>query len=307
MSPIDTGVPAPGDPVAIVILNWNGRDDTLRCLDSLKAHTSEATIVVVDNGSTDDSVSAIHEAHPELEVIEAGDNLGYAGGNNLGIVWALDRGFEIVGVLNNDTVVEPGWLEPLIAEITRDPANAVTAPIIRYLDGEDIWFAGSRFDEHRGFYVHATVTIAPQATLETPALTGCALFAHRNLWERVGLFDESFFLIFEDADWSQRVADAGGRQLVVAGSNIRHAVSASFVASASGVGTYYFARNGLRHLRRVGRSRAQQRNFASFCIREASRAVRHSPSKGLKPLSTAARGLIDGWLDRGGRVDLARS
>ena len=297
--------PAPAPSVAIVVLNWNGREDTLRCLASLHDHAPGAALVVVDNGSTDDSVDAIRRAYPGVEIIETRENLGYAGGNNRGITWALDSGFEIVGVLNNDTVVEPSWLEPLVEEILADPARVAATPVINYLDNDRIWFAGSRLDEHRGIYVHATMAEAPAEDVETPAITGCAIVAHRTLWERVGLFDERYFLIFEDAEWSHRAVDAGCRMLVVSRSTIRHAVSASFTGSGSSIGTYYYARNGLRYLRTTGRTRAQQRHFVAFCIREALRSVRTARSAALPELSYTSRGLLDGLRGRGGQMSEA--
>src|SRR6266498_5374030 len=110
--------------VWIVVLNWNGQADTLACLESLQQlHYAERRVVVVDNGSTDGSVDALRSAGSRLamEIIEAGTNLGYAGGNNLGIRYALDRGADFILILNNDTTVDPLLLDELLAVANRRP------------------------------------------------------------------------------------------------------------------------------------------------------------------------------------------
>src|ERR1700742_3640282 len=97
--------PAAG-AVAVVVLNWNGGTDTLRCLRSLRAQEPDLHLIVVDNGSTDGSVEAVEAEGLADDVIRAGENLGYAGGNNLGLKRALTDGYDVIAVLNNDTYLE---------------------------------------------------------------------------------------------------------------------------------------------------------------------------------------------------------
>lgn len=289
---------------AIIVLNWNGRDDTVRCVASLRAAAPAATIVVVDNGSQDGSVDALRLRYPGLEIIETHENLGYAGGNNRGLSWALAANFDVIGVLNNDTVVGERFLNPLLDEIVQDPQRVVASPAIYYLGRPGVWFAGSSFDARRGIYVHRSVDVVPAETTETPAITGCAIFAHRDVWTRVGLFDESFFLIFEDADWSERAIKFGMRLVVVGRSRIEHAVSASFDRESSDVGLPYYARNGIRHLRRERRTTSQKIQFSTWCLRQSFRGCRGDWWRGMKRALVTTRALIDGFAGRGGKAGL---
>src|SRR4051812_1606009 len=100
--------------LSVIILNWNGKNDTLACLESLQQTTGPAfNIVVVDNGSSDDSVTAIRDRFPQIALLQTGENLGYAGGNNVGIEYALAQKADLLLLLNNDTIVEPTFIPAL--------------------------------------------------------------------------------------------------------------------------------------------------------------------------------------------------
>jgi len=234
--------------VAVVVLNWNGADDTLACLESLRASTAPPHVIVVDNGSTDDSVTRIGASGLADDVVRTGANLGYAEGNNVGLRLALEHRFAVIAVLNNDTIVEPDALELLLEQLPASGHRAVS-PEIRYFDrpGES-WFAGGVVD--RGWPRHLQpVELAglEQSLRPSECLSGCCIVARRETWERVGFFDPGYFLIFEDSDWSMRAVRHGVALYVVTASTIRHRVSSSFGRGpASPLGGYYFVRNGLR-------------------------------------------------------------
>src|SRR5688572_13158338 len=111
--------------IFVILLNWNGKNDTLECLASLQKVTTPHFIVVVDNGSTDDSVEAIKEAFPSVTLLQNETNLGYAGGNNRGISYALDKGATHLLILNNDTIVDPLFLEAFLETLETHPHIAV--------------------------------------------------------------------------------------------------------------------------------------------------------------------------------------
>lgn len=227
----------------LIILNWNGCQDTLELLDGLRG--VQAEVLLVDNGSTDATVDEVRKRFPEVRVLENGENLGYAGGNNRGIEYALARGAEVVGVLNNDTLADPKFLAPLVAAVRSDERLAVS-PEVRYASDPAVpWFRGGVVDSRIGRPVHAD-------TDKTDFLTGCCLVANATAWRMVGLFDERLFLIFEDNDWSWRARRCGVRLKVVDDSIVLHKVSRSFTGVAADIGTYYFSRNALvfaaRHL-----------------------------------------------------------
>ncbi len=213
--------------LAVVVLNWNGREDTLRCLDSLRGEIGPGdAVIVVDNGSTDGSPAAVKAAHPWAEVIETGANLGYAGGNNAGMRAALDRGFVWVLLLNNDTTVEPGALGTLHAHGEAHPETGALQPLL--VTAED----PPRVDSMglrplRCFGVQDAGQGAPASSAPrdpVPILGPCgaaALYRVATLRE-TGLLDEDLFLLCEDLDLAFRVRMAGKEAHVVPEALVRH-------------------------------------------------------------------------------------
>ena len=141
--------------VNIFVLNWNGRDLTLDCLASLEKVTySNANVIVIDNGSTDDSVVSIKEQYPEIDIIEFPTNLGFAGGNNAGFQSTANK-VDYTIFLNNDTIVDPYFVEPLINKLESKSNTKQTAPKIIYADNpEFIWFAGGKVNLWTGFILY---------------------------------------------------------------------------------------------------------------------------------------------------------
>jgi len=234
--------------IAVIILNWNGADNTIACLTSLREATVPAHLIVVDNGSTDNSVSRIAASGLADELVEARENLGYAEGNNAGLRSALEGGFPVLAVLNNDTLVPPDALGALLEALQAPEARAVS-PDIRYLrHPQESWFAGGILD--RGWPRHlqpGELAGDDRSLRSSECLSGCCIVARRETWERVGLFDPAFFLIFEDSDWCLRASAEGVRLYVVTASTILHHVSASLGHGPSSLlSSYYFVRNGLR-------------------------------------------------------------
>lgn len=222
--------------VIAVVLSWNGREDTLACLRSLEAEDVE--VIVVDNASEDGTADAVTGA----ELILNERNLGYAGGMNVGIRRALERGADAVLLLNNDVEVEPGAVAALVRAL--DGAGAV-CPVIVFADDPDrVWYSGASFDPRRG-YNGRHRTDLPAGAVETDRACGAAVLVPRDALEQVGLFDESLFAYAEDTDWSLRARAAGFPLLVEPRSRVRHKVSASTGGEGSESALYYGTRNGL--------------------------------------------------------------
>ena len=259
--------PVDGDSEdAVVVLNFHGRSDTEKCVESLVEGSPEALVVVVDNGSYDGCLEAVSRRWPQVQTLKNRENLGFAGGMNTGLRWALDRGASTVTVLNNDTITPSGALRKL-ADVARR-GNAVS-PAVVYADGSGrVWFAGGTVDPLTGLARHlsepelAALPPGDDGLRPTTTLAGCCVTASKETWRSVGLFDERFFLNFEDSDWSLR-ASAGGVTLVVDTSvTIQHRVSASFAGAYSYLGLFYYARNGLLFGReRVGTTPRQRYRF----------------------------------------------
>jgi len=244
--------------VVIIVLNWNGLNDTLECLESLsRLDYPVYEVMVVDNGSSDGSVSVIRERFPFVTVIENGENLGYAGGNNVGLRYALARGTDYALLLNNDTEAAPDSLRLLVGAAEADPAVGIAGPTIYYYDQPQvIWSAGGAIDWRRGqtWMVgldERDVAQFGQEPREVDFVTGCALLVKRAVLERAGLLDERFFAYYEETEWCVRARRAGFKVVHVPRAHIWHKISP--VARAdSPVVHYYMTRNRLLFLRLAG-------------------------------------------------------
>ncbi len=226
------------DPeVCVVVLNWNGEHDSAACLDSyLAQRAARVRILLVDNASPDGSGERLRDRYPSVSYLQTGANLGYAGGNNRGIEWALAQGAEWVLVSNNDIVADRDCVRRLLAAAVSDGRLAAVAPLIlRHDDPERVWFAGGRFDRVRAIGTHegegATVRrVLPAADASESSivnasfLTGCCLLLRPAALRQVGTFPEDFFAYGEDVDLCLRLRHAGWRMAWVPGARILHRV-----------------------------------------------------------------------------------
>jgi GT2 family glycosyltransferase len=218
--------------VNIFVLNWNGRDITLDCLASLEKVTySNANVIVIDNGSTDDSVNSIKEKYPETDIIEFPTNLGFAGGNNAGFQSTANKADYTI-FLNNDTIVDPYFVEPLINELEIKSNTKQTAPKIYYADKpETIWFAGGKVNLWTGFIRHIGIRKKDSHDYskkrEIDYATGCCICMRTQDFESIELFDQTFPMYAEDVDLSIRLKQKGGSIVFIPESKVWHKVSAS--------------------------------------------------------------------------------
>jgi hypothetical protein len=219
--------------VAVIVVNWNGRDMTLACLDSLSALTySNAHLIVVDNGSVDGSTDAIRARYPNVTLLAMTDNLRFAGGNNAGMREALSRGAEMVLLLNNDTVVDPDFLTHLVARMEAAPSCGMAAPKILYFDQPNrIWFAGGLLSMWTGTMKHIGIREVDSgqydAVREIGYASGCCILVRAELVRKIGMLDESYHMYTEDADWSMRTQRAGYSILFEPAARVWHKLSVS--------------------------------------------------------------------------------
>ena len=245
--------------LCIVVLNWNGREDTLACLRSLGDVDAPAgtEVLVVDNGSTDGSEEAVRESFPDVSVLQTGSNLGFAGGNNAGIRYALDGGAEAVLLLNNDTEVEPGFLKPMIGRLESDPRTGIVGALIAYHHApERLWaFGGGRFDTATGWVRHLQDPVGADALRSTGTrhfyITGCTMLLRRELIEEVGGLATTYFHFCEDVDLCLKAESAGWKLAVAEGARLRHKVSATTRVSSPAF-LYYNLRSRLNLIRNFG-------------------------------------------------------
>jgi len=234
----------------IVILNWNGWRDTLDCVASCrKLAYDNARIVVIDNGSSDDSEKILRDNLPDIEVIQSGANLGFAGGNNVGIRHAMDHGADYVWLLNNDTVVDPFALTALVEAAGQDSrAGMAGSKIFTFDEPRRLWFAG-------GFWKYGKLLLQVRGlneedtgkfdrASEVDFLTGCSLLIRATTVRDIGLLNEDYFLYWEDTDWSARALEHNWKVLYAPRSTVWHKVSASF-NPVTDEQAYYYLRSKL--------------------------------------------------------------
>jgi len=240
--------------VNIIVLNYNSRQDTLDCLHSLEHLTyPNAEVILVDNGSTDGTVEAVRAAYPDMMVIDTGKNLGFTGGNNVGIQFALEHGADYIMLLNNDTIVAPDMIDLMIEAMEADPTIGVTGPMIYYYDSPDtIWSAGGSIDWARGMTSMIGLNEEDKGQFgEAPQMvdfvTGCAMLARREVWEQAGLLDDKFFMYYEETEWCVRASRAGYGIAFIPNAMMWHKISIE--ARAASPRTYYYmTRNRLLFL-----------------------------------------------------------
>ena len=182
--------------VAIIILNWNGLKDTIECLESVKKiDYPNYEIIVVDNASVDGSPEKLKELFPDITLIRNKENLGYAGGNNVGIRYALKNNAEYIFVLNNDTVVvDKDILKILVKTANLYPDAGVFGPkICLYDEPNKIGFSPTYWDKRKCTFILKKYYDYDEV-VEIDDIRGCAIFFKREVVEKIGLFDSKFFL-----------------------------------------------------------------------------------------------------------------
>jgi GT2 family glycosyltransferase len=288
--------------VAIILVNWNGFAYTKACLASLEKVKNPAfQVVLVDNASKEPEGEQLKALFPQVHLIANAENLGFTGGNNVGIRYALAQGFDQVLLLNNDTLVDSDFLTPLQACLQK-PGYGVAQPLICFAqDPETLWSAGGKWNSLLG----RAITLGDRAPLSTYLpksteldwATGCCMLVSRVVLLQVGLLPEPYFAYFEDVEWSLRIRKAGFKIGLAENSKIYHeAGAASKKQHAEGTLSpkvfYFHVRNQFFLLR-------QQRvvlGFAYHLIRFKLWVMYFLIRGRFQKLSAVVQGLRDGLL-----------
>lgn len=234
--------------VSVILVNYNGAKDTIECVQSLNAITySNYEVIVVDNASTDSSVAELQAAELSNTVIlQTPENLGFSGGNNVGIRYALEQKTDYILLLNNDTLVTPEFLNVLVDSIQKLGKQTILTSKILYAGNPDtIWYAGGEFNEKIGRASHTSIgqkDNLEETLREVTFISGCCMLLHADALKQIGELDESFFLYCEDLEYCCRAREKGFRLYYEPKSVIYHKVSAS-TGRSSDLSVYYTVRN----------------------------------------------------------------
>jgi len=226
--------------VYIIILNYNGGEEIIECLQGCqKIHYPRFRILVVDNASSDHSVAQIKKQFKEVTVIQNQENLGFAAGNNVGIKYALSQKADYVLLLNNDTVVSKDFLTKMIPLAEKEASIGIVVPKILYYQSNTLWEGwGKKID-----YIRGRVTVSAEETInqpqETNHATGCAMLIKRAVFEKIGFLPEDYFMYFEDIDFSLKARKAGFKIFYQPEAVIWH----RFNRGTSPINQYYWQRS----------------------------------------------------------------
>lgn len=207
--------------IFVIILNWKGWQDTIECLESLLRNDyKNFRVVVIDNHSEDESYEKLLEwcrDRDRFSVFQTKANLGFAGGNNVGIKYALENNAEYILLLNNDTVVTDNFLSSLIKTAKEEDPGIMGCKILHHSD-DRIWYLGGKMSWLRGGAYHPGKGRMDRKIAKNPFevdfITGCMMLIKREVFGKIGLLDESYFLYNEDADYCLRASRARIRMVV---------------------------------------------------------------------------------------------
>jgi GT2 family glycosyltransferase len=295
--------------IAVVVLNWNKTQltlDTINSLLQIKHSSFNFQILIVDNGSSDDSIKVFKDKffkNEKIKVLETGANLGFTGGNNFGIKYALKNSFDYILLLNNDVIVDPNFLEELYIN-THKKFN-LSAPKIYFAPehefhqnryskkeiGHVLWFVGGHMDWNNIYGSNAGVDEVDhgqydQIKTDYDFLTGCCLLVKKEVFEKIGFLDDKYFMYLEDVDFCQRAKINHFKLAYIPSSKIWH-INAGSSKSGSNLHDYFITRNRLIFGFRYASFKTK---FALF--RESVRHLFSSTSKWQK------LGIIDFYLHK---------
>jgi GT2 family glycosyltransferase len=279
--------------VAAVVLNYCREALTVACVESLEAQQPAPEIVVVDNASPDGSGARLQARFPRHQFIQTGANLGYAGGNNRGIDFALARGAHYVLVINEDAEIDAGCIGLLVSALESDPRAGVAVPTVVHADAPDVvWWVDGFLDAKRALALHRhfgwkldalPAALRPGASpRDVPIISGCALLMRADALRALGGFREDYINYLEDSELSVRWTRAGQRLVHVPSAIVRHKV------------TYPPPPPTPYQIRMRDRNR---RKFARECLRMGERVAFHAwfwPSRAI----IAARYVVTGDVAR---------
>ena len=240
------------EKILVVTVNWNRFKDTCECVGSLIAQEGvNIDLIVVDNGSTDDSYQLLQQKYPQLTIIRSVENRGFAGGFNLGIKHALTLDPNYIMIINNDIVAHKDMIMKLIGEMGDEKVGIVSPLILYHSNPQEVWSSGGDInpvvlmpiDSHHRDEV-------PTEPVFRTFLSGCCMLMKRSLIDSIGLFDERFFLYLEDLDYCLRVMRSVWRMKLVPSSKLLHKVSLSSGGELSPWERYYMALSTVLYYRK---------------------------------------------------------
>jgi GT2 family glycosyltransferase len=285
-----------------VVVHWKDAEDTLGCVASLEGE-SDLSVIVVDNGSHEPVGELLARRAPDVECLRSPQNLGYAGGANLGIRRALARGADTVLLLNNDARVQPGAMVAARAILQAGDVAVVGPKVLAREDPRRLWLAWGRITWRQSLVAlcGADAPDGPEwnAQREVEWIAGCAMWLRATALARVGLLDETFFAYHEEVDWCTRARRAGLRVVYCPRAVVTHTGRGTAGGENSvRIRTYFAARNTILFARKHAGA-AQWLKLAAFLgVSLPLQMLWHLPQGDAGRVWLKVRGIRDALTDR---------
>lgn len=304
--------------VSIILLNYNGFEDTIECFESLKnVNYNNFNIVIVDNASPDDSMDKIiyfmqenkfeyvyfsspnegtkHTIEkPKVSLIQSGFNGGYGHGNNIGIKYALKNNADYVLILNNDTIVDKNFLEPLVRVCEEDKNIGIASGKIYFHDRPDtIWFVGGKVNSYTSKVDHLyfnKIDSGQKIDDKISFISGCLWLIPKKVFNNTGFINEDYFMYVEDVEFCVRVLDKGYYLKVVDKSIIYHKVGNSSGGHESNFSTYWISKNTFKF---ISNKKNILKKFISYIYLLFYRSLRFLVKGQINSLKSHLRGIYD--------------
>lgn len=262
--------------IGIVLVNYNGKNVLMDCIKSIKnMNYEDYKIILVDNNSSDGSVVDIRKTYTDIIIIETGENSGVAKGNNIGIKKALEIGCEYILLLNNDTEVEENMLSNMLNRADKDVM--VTCKMYFYNNKNKIWCAGGKIHWNKGITSHYGENQDDIGQFDeskfvefTPT---CCLLVHKDVFKKIGLMDENYFMYYDDTDFIARCSMNGIRLWYESSAVLWHKVSSTSGGNKSSISVYYSDRNRLYFINKFCENKIIPMSY--FCITRIIRLINY--------------------------------
>lgn len=277
-----------------------------QCIKSIKeSDYRNYEIIVADNNSSDKSIDLLAREYPDVHVIRNIDNYGFAKGNNIAIKYAIDNNSEYILLLNNDTELDSMLLKNLVERA--NPFTVTVPKIYYYKPGDLLWYSGGYIDWLRGTTMHTGINEQDRGLYDSESYEefapACCMLIHSSIFRKVGYFDESYFMYYEDSDFCLRLAENGIKILYLPQAKLLHKVSSSTGGEESFINEYYMTRNRMYFINKFKKPKLIPYIYSISAIykRMLIKKIKHMD----KDFQIIKMGLNDYFANRMGKKDLS--
>ena len=291
------------EKIAIILVNYNGLEDSIECVKSVYGsnNVKDISIIFVDNGSQNDESKLIKEYFPEIIAIRSEANNGFSAGNNIGIRYALEENYEYILILNNDTIIDRNMIATLKEWCFSD---AISVPKMLYYSQPDtIWYGGGEINLRTGNAKHTNMNYCDSGNNKEKKVTfasGCCMMIKADIFRKIGVFEENFFMYCEDTEFCIRLAQNEIKINYVPRAKLWHKVSRSTGGSDSPFSTYYMTRNRLNYVKKY----RSYFSITAYPLSLFSRYVRMISCKDNNVRKAFHKGILDHLKGISGKVEM---